>query len=160
MIIHFLQTRYPPILPALHQIPHRLSKDNVQISGNNSSFCEDLNQLRGYGRQNHESLGGLLYAFFRKFAYEFDYQHQVISVRQGRSLSRQEKGWHQGIEKHHWLCIEEPFDVNRNLGNSANSLAVQGLILEFQRACQVLLETRGDLDVLCYHYKFYFESKQ
>lgn len=156
MIIHFLQTRYPPILPALHQIPHRLSRDNVQIGGHNSSFCEDLHQLRGFGKHNYESLGGLLYAFFRKFAYEFDYQNQVISVRSGRILSREEKGWHQGIERSHWLCIEEPFDTSRNLGNSANTSAVKGLILEFQRACHVLLETRGNLDVLCQSYKSFF----
>lgn len=152
MIIHFLQTRNPPILPKLHEIPHALSGDNVEINGQNSSFCDDLSRLVGFGQSNYESLGGLLYAFFRKFAYEFDYQTQVISVRSGRLLTKIEKGWNKGIESSRLLCIEEPFDTRRNLGNSADASSVRGLQLEFQRAVQVLLETRGSLDVLCHKY--------
>ncbi|KAG2203644.1 hypothetical protein INT47_011738 [Mucor saturninus] len=152
MIIHFLQTRNPPILPKLHEIPHALSGDNVEINGQNSSFCDDLSRLVGFGTSNYESLGGLLYAFFRKFAYEFDYQTQVISVRSGRLLTKIEKGWHKGIESKRLLCIEEPFDTRRNLGNSADAASVIGLQLEFQRAVHILLETRGNLEVLCHKY--------
>lgn len=155
MVVHFLQTRNPPILPKLHEIPHRLSNDNVEINGLNSSFCDDLSRLVGFGANNYESLGGLLYAFFRKFAYEFDYTTQVISVRQGRLLTKVEKGWHKGIESKRLLCIEEPFDTRRNLGNSADEVSVRGLQLEFQRAVHVLLETRGNLDVLCHYYQPY-----
>ncbi|KAL7309504.1 hypothetical protein PS15m_010374 [Mucor circinelloides] len=152
MVINFLQTRNPPILPNLHEIPHTLSNDNVQINGMNSSFCDDLSRLVGFGRSNHESLGGLLYAFFRKFAFEFDYATQVISVRSGKLLSRYEKGWHKGIESRRALCIEEPFDTRRNLGNSADETSVRGLRLEFERAVNILLETRGNLDSLCRWY--------
>jgi DNA polymerase sigma len=152
MVIHFLQTRYPPILPALHQIPHQLSNDNVVIDGQNSSFCDDLSCLVGFGQSNHESVGGLLYAFFRKFAYEFDYATQVISVRSGKLLTRFEKCWHQGLEGTRMLCIEEPFDVCRNLGNSADAVSVKGLQLEFERAVNVLIETRGNVDALCRYY--------
>jgi DNA polymerase sigma len=152
MVINFLQTRYPPILPNLHEIPHTLSNDNVQINGMNSSFCDDLSKLVGFGRSNHESLGGLLYAFFRKFAYEFDYATQVISVRSGKLLSRYEKGWNKGIESKRAFCIEEPFDTRRNLGNSADETSVKGLKLEFERAVNILLETRGNLDSLCRWY--------
>lgn len=152
MVIHFLQTRHPPILPALHQIPHQLSSDNIVIAGRNSSFCDDLSRLVGFGQSNHESVGGLLYAFFRKFAYEFDYATQVISVRYGKILSRLEKGWHQGLEGCRMLCIEEPFDVRRNLGNSADAASVKGLHLEFERAVNVLIETGGNVDALCRYY--------
>ncbi|CAO0792253.1 unnamed protein product [Mucor circinelloides] len=154
MVINFLQTRNPPILPNLHEIPHTLSNDNVQINGMNSSFCDDLSRLVGFGRSNHESLGGLLYAFFRKFAFEFDYATQVISVRSGKLLSRCEKGWHKGMESRRALCIEEPFDTRRNLGNSADETSVRGLRLEFERAVNILLETRGNLDSLCRWYNY------
>ncbi|PHZ15376.1 Nucleotidyltransferase [Rhizopus microsporus ATCC 52813] len=153
MAINFLQTRQPPILPSLHEMPHSLSEDNQVIHGLNTSFCDNPDQLRGYGRANRETLGGLLYAFFRRYGFEFDYRSQVISVRSGKVLSRQEKGWHKGPESQQLLCVEEPFDVHRNLGNSANEEAVHGLILEFQRAVHIILETHGNLDYLCTSYQ-------
>ncbi|KAI9337457.1 hypothetical protein BD770DRAFT_353493 [Pilaira anomala] len=155
MIINFLQTRNPPILPKLHEIPHHISSDNVEINGLNSSFCDDLSRLVGFGQTNYESVGGLLYAFFRKFAYEFDYQTQVISIRSGRLLTKAEKGWDKGAESSRLLCIEEPFDTRRNLGNSADEASVKGLQLEFERAVNILLETRGNLSILCYKYHPY-----
>lgn len=66
IVINFLQMRSPPILPALHDMPHTLSADNQVINGNNTSFCEDLSKLEGFGYANKETLGGLLYAFFRR----------------------------------------------------------------------------------------------
>jgi len=66
MVINFLQMRSPPILPSLHNMSHDLSPDNQVINGNNTSFFSDLSQLEGFGLANKESLGGLLYAFFRK----------------------------------------------------------------------------------------------
>ncbi|KAI8889498.1 PAP/OAS1 substrate-binding domain-containing protein, partial [Backusella circina FSU 941] len=132
MLISFLQTREPPILPNLHETPHTLSKDNLVIHGLNSSFC--CENMEGFGSDNHETLGGLLYAFFRKFGYEFDYNRQVVSIRSGSLVSKRE----------HWrddkLCIEEPFDVRRNLGNSVDEASVKGLQLEFQRAVSLILE--------------------
>lgn len=160
MIIHFLQTRNPPVLPNLHEIPHRLSSDNIEINGLNSSFCDDLSRLVGFGQNNYESLGGLLYAFFRKFAYEFDYETQVISVRSGRIMTKAEKGWNKGIESNRLLCVEEPFDTRRNLGNSADEVSVRGLQLEFQRAVHILLETRGNLNTLCRWYHPYQRHHQ
>lgn len=145
LVINFLQTRQPPILPSLHDMPHPLSSDNLVIHGQNTSFCQDIKKLRGYGNANYETLGGLLFAFFRKYGFEFDYQQQVISVRSGKILTREEKGWDRGLEENRLLCVEEPFDVQRNLGNSANEEAVKGLVLEFQRAVHVILETRGNL---------------
>ncbi|CAO3691241.1 unnamed protein product [Rhizopus microsporus] len=153
MAINFLQTRQPPILPSLHEMPHSLSEDNQVIHGLNTSFCDNPGQLKGYGRTNRETLGGLLYAFFRRYGFEFDYKTQVISVRSGKVLSRQEKGWHKGPESQQLLCVEEPFDVHRNLGNSANEEAVHGLIMEFQRAVHIILETHGNLDYLCTSYQ-------
>ncbi|KAI9478209.1 MAG: hypothetical protein EXX96DRAFT_569978 [Benjaminiella poitrasii] len=157
MAIHFLQTRSPPILPKLHEIPHRLSKDNIQLNGLNTSFCQDMPRLVGFGKANTESLGSLFYNFFRKFAYEFDYKTQVISVRHGCLLTRDEKEWqYQGsnTEGKHGLCVEEPLDTSRNLGNSANEASVRGLRMEFERAVHVLLETRGNLISLCNPYSY------
>ncbi|KAI7906035.1 uncharacterized protein BX663DRAFT_449044 [Cokeromyces recurvatus] len=130
MIINFLQQREPPILPVLHLIENENKKDDY--------FYDDVDKLKGFGSKNHESLGGLMFAFFRRFAIEFDYNTQVVSVRQGRYLTKQEKGWDTGRNKFS-LCVEEPFNVSRNLGNSADITSVRGLRNEFQRFLDLLL---------------------
>jgi DNA polymerase sigma len=140
MLISFLQTREPPILPNLHETAHTLSKDNLVIHGLNSSFCCD--NMEGFGSDNHETLGGLLYAFFRKFGYEFDYDHQVVSIRSKCLVSKREN-WRDDR-----LCIEEPFDVHRNLGNSVDEASLKGLQLELQRAVNLILEN-NDLNTVC-----------
>lgn len=142
MVINFLQMRNPPILPVLHQM----------VQGeDDSAFCTDVESLRGFGSKNHESLGGLLFAFFRRYAVEFNYEEQVVSVRYGRYLDKREKGWHIGRNRQS-LCVEEPFNVTRNLGNSADEASVRGLINEFRRAFHLLLE-HASLDLICEPYR-------
>lgn len=142
MVINFLQMRNPPILPVLHQM----------VKGEDeSAFCTDVESLRGFGSKNHESLGGLLFAFFRHYAVEFDYEEQVVSVRHGRYLDKREKGWNTGRNRQS-LCVEEPFNVARNLGNSADEASVKGLINEFRRAFHLLLE-HASLDLICEPYR-------
>lgn len=60
MVINFLQTRDPPILPSLQQLPHRQRLSN----GIDVGFCDDIAKLKDFGAKNVETLGGLLYAFF------------------------------------------------------------------------------------------------
>ena len=63
MVINFLQTRDPPILPSLHKIPHRQRMSN----GIDVGFYDDIPKLKDFGAKNEETLGGLLYAFFVKY---------------------------------------------------------------------------------------------
>lgn len=143
MIINFLQQRQPPILPVLHKIENE-NKDEAY-------FFDNVEKLKGFGSSNQESLGGLLYAFIRRFAVEFDYHTQVVSVRQGRYLSKSEKGWDTGRNKMS-LCVEEPFNSSRNLGNSADIASVQGLRCEFQRFLEMLIAGE-DLETICTPYR-------
>ncbi|KAG0372081.1 hypothetical protein BGX24_000777 [Mortierella sp. AD032] len=153
MVINFLQMRSPPILPSLHDMPHELSPDNQVINGNNTSFFSDLSKLEGFGSANKESLGGLLYAFFRKFAIEFDYDHHVASVRHGCYLTKESKGWHLPGKHYRLLCVEEPFDTTRNLGNSCDMASSKGLKHEFKRALDIL-NHNGSLDQVCEQWIF------
>ncbi|KAI9259058.1 hypothetical protein BY458DRAFT_517649 [Sporodiniella umbellata] len=142
MIINFLQQRKPPILPVL--CAQKESAEGYPC------FDYDITRWQGFGRANRESLGGLFYAFFRRFALEFDYETQVISVRQGRYLDKKDKGWDTGRDKAS-LCVEEPFNTSRNLGNSADLSSVLGLRTEFQRCVDLILD-QADLDsVLACH---------
>ncbi|KAF9149041.1 hypothetical protein BG015_009194 [Linnemannia schmuckeri] len=134
-------------------MPHDLSPDNQVINGNNTSFFSDLAKLEGFGSANKESLGGLFYAFFRKFAIEFDYDHHVASVRHGCYLTKESKGWHLPGKHYRLLCVEEPFDTSRNLGNSCDMASSKGLKHEFKRALDIL-NHNGSLDQVCEQWIF------
>jgi hypothetical protein len=148
MILNFLQTREPPILPSLHMLPHKKKPPN---NGVDVSFADDIDALRGWGKDNHETLGELLFAFFKKYGHDMDYETRVLSVRAGKLLSKAEKGW-QYLQNNR-LCVEEPFSTGRNLGNTADDCSMRGIHLEFRRAHKILAE-RADLAECCQLFEF------
>ncbi|KAG4303089.1 hypothetical protein PCK1_000755 [Pneumocystis canis] len=154
MIINFLQMRNPPILPSLHQLPHEQNENSI-IGGIDISFFDDIDALKSFGEKNTESLGGLLFAFFRRYAYEFDYDHYIISVRHGHYLSKSAKGWH--LTQNNRLCVEEPFNTKRNLGNTADDITVNGLQMEFRRAFHLIAD-HYNLKEACASYIFTYEE--
>ncbi|KAK6008552.1 hypothetical protein QM012_000455 [Aureobasidium pullulans] len=154
MILNFLQTRNPPILPSLQKIS---SSRSTQINGQTSAFADNLEELRGYGKDNHESLGQLMFHFFRYYGYVFDYGEHVVSVKEGKPLPRKEKGWdtgnHMEKESHNRLCVEEPFNTQRNLGNSADNYAFTGIHKEIRRAFDLLKDGSG-LEECCAQFEW------
>ncbi|KAJ3009762.1 hypothetical protein HKX48_007752 [Thoreauomyces humboldtii] len=158
MVLNFLQTRQPPVLPCLHEMYFaRRTTDPASVNpvicdGIDCSFYEDLETLRGFGAPNMESVGQLLLGFFRRYAVEFDYEQLVISVRHGRYITKDRKGWDVDIERHRrFLCVEEPFNPQRNLANSADAVSVTGLRQEFDRALSLLTD-RQDYEQVCEQY--------
>ncbi|OAF99184.1 uncharacterized protein CC84DRAFT_1130906 [Paraphaeosphaeria sporulosa] len=154
MILNFLQTRNPPILPALHTLPYRAKDKTGKPS--QSEFADDLDALIGFGSKNTESLGQLLFHFFRHYGHEVDYEKHVVSVREGRLLTREEKNWHRaGLQKEarNRLCVEEPFNTDRNLGNSADEFAWRGIHLELRRAFD-FLGNGQQLGAACEQFEF------
>ncbi|KAI1755705.1 hypothetical protein F4782DRAFT_365003 [Xylaria castorea] len=153
MIIAFLQLRQPPILPTLHQRPHqKLPRQDGEIA----SFADDVDKLRGYGDKNESSLGELLFEFFRFFAYEFDYSTNVLSVRLGKLITKHDKKWHLALNNQ--LCVEEPFNINRNLGNTADDTAFRGIHLELRRAFDLIAQ--GNLKQCCEQYEYPKEEER
>ncbi|KAA8568123.1 hypothetical protein EYC84_008525 [Monilinia fructicola] len=152
MIINFLQSREPPVLPALHQRPHLKlpTKD-----GGESSFGDDVDALKEFGQKNKSTLGELLFQFFRFYGHEYDYENQVVSVRSGKQISKQEKGW--SIGTNNKLCVEEPFNVGRNLGNTADEFSVVGIHMEMRRAFDLI--SVGKLEECCEKFEFPKEEK-
>ncbi|KAF2727928.1 hypothetical protein EJ04DRAFT_450350 [Polyplosphaeria fusca] len=162
MILNFLQTREPPIIPSLHKLgdQYRKAKQDGQMASDND-FADDLDKLKGFGKSNRETLGGLLFHFFRRYGHEIDYEKHVISVREGRLVTREEKGWDlKSLKKEarNRLCVEEPFSTDRNLGNSADEFAWRGIHLEIRRAFDLLADDRQLLK-LCEQYEFPPEEK-
>lgn len=146
LIIYFLQNRNPPVLPALHEWPGaRLpTKD-----GKPSTFADDLDQLKDFGQSNQETLGQLLFYFFRFYGHEFDYDNVVVSVR-GNRLTKFDKKWH--LSTNNRLCVEEPFNTTRNLGNTADDTSFRGLHMELRRAFDLISEAK--LDECCAQYEY------
>lgn len=147
MILNFLQTREPPILPSLHKTGVLHKADDGTII----SFNDDIKSLRGFGSENKETLGGLLYAFFKKYGHDYDYDQSVISVRDASIKPKKDTSWF--YIQNNRLCIEEPFNTTRNLGNTADDTSIRGLHLELRRACRILAEG-VDLDKCCEQYVF------
>lgn len=159
MIISFLQRRDPSVIPSLQKVEgKRLQRDK----GEDSQFADDIEALRGCGDANKESLAQLLFQFFRHYGYEFDYATCVVSVKEGRLLSREEKGWQRSNywdkEAQKRLCVEEPFTINRNLGNSADEYAWSGVHNEIRRAHELLADGQ-QLEKCCEQYEFPREEK-
>ncbi|KAK9237915.1 hypothetical protein V1525DRAFT_419123 [Lipomyces kononenkoae] len=155
LIINFLQLRTPPILPVLHRIGSESRPENV-VNGVNISFCDDLDRFKGYGADNTESIGQLLFEFFKWYAFEFDYDRHVVSVRHGRLLSKSEKGW--DTLQNNRFCIEEPLVTSRNLGNTVDDISAKGIVQEFRRAYGILA-SEANLSKCVKRFKFPQDDK-
>ncbi|EXJ72013.1 uncharacterized protein A1O5_04516 [Cladophialophora psammophila CBS 110553] len=142
LALNFLQTRDPPILPTLQQQPNLQQKE---VAGVNVSFDRNIEAHRDFGSRNKSSLGELLFHFFRYYGHELDFEQSVVSVRLGRVLSKVEKSWH--LLQDNRLCVEEPFNVSRNLANTADDTSMRGIHLELRRAFGLLGE--GKLERCC-----------
>ncbi|KAI3327339.1 hypothetical protein HD806DRAFT_531915 [Xylariaceae sp. AK1471] len=153
MIIAFLQLRQPPVLPALHQRPYqKLPRQDGGIA----AFADDVEKLRGFGDKNKSTLGELLFEFFRFYAHEFDYSTHVLSVRLGKLITKNDKRWHLALNNQ--LCVEEPFNTNRNLGNTADDTAFRGIHIELRRAFDFI--AHGHLEDCCEQFVYPKEEER
>jgi len=157
LVINFLQMRTPPILPCLHAMSKDVpEEERIIIDGVDCTFYSDLDKLKGFGKDNKETLYELIYGFFKTFASDFDYITDVVSVRSGCYKKKSDNGWNVSSNntriRNNYFCVEEPFNTTRNLANCANRYSVKGLRWEFKRAFKIL-KARGSLEELCEPYK-------
>lgn len=124
-------------------------KKNTSLS-DGPLFDDDLGSLAGFGDDNDSSLGTLLFQFFRHYGHEVDFEKNVMSVREGCLISKEEKRWH--LLQNNRLCVEEPFTTSRNLGNTADDTSFRGLHMELRRAFSSISE--GKLDECCEQYVY------
>eukprot|EP00268_Persea_americana_P066458 TRINITY_DN904_c1_g2_i1.p1 TRINITY_DN904_c1_g2~~TRINITY_DN904_c1_g2_i1.p1 ORF type:complete len:731 (+),score=99.39 TRINITY_DN904_c1_g2_i1:252-2444(+) len=136
MCIHFLQSRRPAILPCLQGMKATYV---VNIDSVDYAYFDRVEELHDFGAVNNESIGYLLWAFFDYWAYCHDYANDVISVRTAGIISKREKDWTRRIgNDRHLICIEDPFEVNHDLGRVVDKYSIKILREEFERAADVL----------------------
>ncbi|KAG8194119.1 hypothetical protein JTE90_003057 [Oedothorax gibbosus] len=131
MVIFFLQQRNPPVIPVLQEL-HDDEKPVKLIDSWNVWFYRDIDNLKkvwsDYGK-NKESVGELWVGLLNFYACDFDWKEFVISIKQKSPLTRFRKLW---INTQ--LAIEDPFDLNHNLGGGLSRKMNTYIMKTFIRA--------------------------
>lgn len=67
----------------------RDGKPFVEMLGHNCYYLPPDESIRngGFGRANGASLAELLFEFFKLYAHDFDWEHNVVSIRCGQCVS-------------------------------------------------------------------------
>ncbi|KAL6494055.1 hypothetical protein OROGR_031964 [Orobanche gracilis] len=136
MCIHFLQQRRPAILPCLQgmDVTYFATVDNVECA-----YFDQVEKLQNYGSRNVESIAQLVWSFFQYWAYCHDYANDVISVRNGSTLSKRDKDWTRRVgNDRHLICIEDPFEASHDLGRVVDKYSIRVLRQEFERAAEIM----------------------
>ena len=79
--------------------------------------------------------------FYRFYARDFNFRDGVVSIREGRELTKVEKEWttkHNTRKDRFWWCIEDPFELTHNLGRVADRDSLFCMRGEFMRAAKLL----------------------
>ncbi|KAE9335673.1 hypothetical protein PF008_g13380 [Phytophthora fragariae] len=80
--------------------------------------------------------------FFRFYTCEFDYEHTVVSLRTKEVMAKVSKGWSR--QNNVRLCLEDPVEIDRDLGMLCSRLALGRLRCAFAHACVVLSRKHGE----------------
>ncbi|KAH9499941.1 Terminal uridylyltransferase 4 [Bulinus truncatus] len=114
MMLYYLQQVKPPVIPVLQEL-YVGKRPTLVIEGSEAWFMDDssqLNKLWPHKGENKLSVAELWLGFLRFYVEDFQYKKLVISIRQLAPLTRFEKLWNGAC-----LAIEDPFDLNHNLGS-------------------------------------------
>ncbi|KAJ7855038.1 hypothetical protein B0H14DRAFT_2755747 [Mycena olivaceomarginata] len=139
LVIYFLvHVKNPPVLPNLQQMPplRPITKEDTHLAGYNTWFFDDIELLRTrWHSENTESVAELLIDFFRYYARDFSYNTGVASIRAG-ILKKSTKGWK--MMERNRLCIEDPFELDFNVGRCVTKDGIYTIRGEFMRASRIL----------------------
>ena len=133
-LLYFLQNRPVPLVPNLQRIPSTwtgLSNDQIQgdrdgdgnrhNSSNDSTYFykpendpSKIALLSKFAAKNKESIGELLAAFFNFYAWQFDYNSDVVSIQSGKEkgISKIQKAESDGWPQHERLRYFPQSDID------------------------------------------------
>jgi VacB/RNase II family 3'-5' exoribonuclease len=147
LVIHFLQTLRPPILPSLQAL---INHPDIEPSDINSPpyinaydcrYVTNMNKVHEIWRENEKNtmtVGQLIAGFFNYYATVFNFHLHTASVRLARTIPKQQDNR---------ISIEDPFE-RRDLGSVVSDVMVPRIIEEFKRA-YVILCNGGSIADIC-----------
>ncbi|UJR11522.1 hypothetical protein I4U23_015703 [Adineta vaga] len=155
MVIHFLQQIQPPVLPVLQQLSDNESMENIVIrEGNkwNVYFYDNVPNLKrvwiNKNGPNSLTTGELWLEFLRYYIEQFDYEKNVVTIRQFEPLKRYEKGWFNPT-----IAIEDPFILTHNLADKLSLMNWTIIRRVFIRARTYFCSELRELIVQQHQYK-------
>nr|XP_012633688.1 speckle targeted PIP5K1A-regulated poly(A) polymerase isoform X1 [Microcebus murinus] len=133
LVIYFLQTRDPPVLPTVSQLTQKAGEgEQVEVDGWDCSFPRDASRLEP--STNVEPLSSLLAQFFSCVS-SWDLRGSLLSLREGQALpvagvlsSNPWEGLRLGS-----MNLQDPFDLSHNVAANVTSRVAGRL----QNCCRV-----------------------
>ncbi|XP_025860469.2 speckle targeted PIP5K1A-regulated poly(A) polymerase isoform X2 [Vulpes vulpes] len=121
LVIYFLQTREPPVLPTVSQLTQKAGEgEQVEVDGWDCSFPRDASRLEP--STNKEPLSSLLAQFFSCVSC-WDLRGSLLSLREGQVLPVAG-----GLPSNHWeglrlgpMNLQDPFDLSHNVAANVTS---------------------------------------
>ncbi|XP_045711391.1 speckle targeted PIP5K1A-regulated poly(A) polymerase [Phyllostomus hastatus] len=121
LVIYFLQTRDPPVLPTVSQLTQEAGEgEQVEVDGWDCSFPRDASRLEP--STNKEPLSSLLAQFFSCVS-GWDLRGSLLSLREGQALPVAE-----GLPSNLWeglrlgpMNLQDPFDLSHNVAANVTS---------------------------------------
>ncbi|KPI34854.1 Poly(A) RNA polymerase protein cid1 [Cyphellophora attinorum] len=163
MVLHYLMNVVdPPVIPNLQQLaysadswatkPVQKFEDKFDIRF--LSNMEQLQKFKAMQRVNRQSTGHLLRGFFWYYSAQqgFHWTQSVISIRTPRGImTKAVKGWteakwsaqNKNVRQRYLLAIEDPFEVDHNVGRVVGHNGIVAIRGEFRRAWHII-STVGD----------------
>ncbi|XP_068166623.1 poly(A) RNA polymerase GLD2 isoform X2 [Antennarius striatus] len=137
MILHYLQTVRTPVLPSLQRDYPGCFDPDMAID----MVPDGSKNIPSYNSRNQSSLGELLLGFLRYYAVHFRWNEQVISVREGKVLPKNNSfEW-----RNKYVCVEEPFERNNVARAVHEKIKFDAIKAQFVESFQAL-QSRRDLD--------------
>lgn len=132
MVIFFLQTRSPPVLPSVNALRSKPHVKNI-VDGIDCSFCSDVSKIdRSKNRQSSETL---LLDFFSYYK-DFDFFEHVLSPLTGRCEPKrkfEEMKTEDGKFKPNHMYIQDPFDTSRNCAANVKFSTLLTMVEHFKK---------------------------
>ncbi|XP_051049865.1 speckle targeted PIP5K1A-regulated poly(A) polymerase isoform X2 [Phodopus roborovskii] len=127
LVVYFLQTRDPPVLPPVAQLSQRSGEgEQVEVDGWDCSFPKDASRLES--STNVEPLSSLLAQFFSCVSC-WDLSGSLLSLREGRALLVAG-----GLPSDLWeglrlgpMNLQDPFDLSHNVAANVTSRVARRL---------------------------------
>uniref|UniRef100_M3YR74 Speckle targeted PIP5K1A-regulated poly(A) polymerase n=1 Tax=Mustela putorius furo TaxID=9669 RepID=M3YR74_MUSPF len=145
LVIYFLQTRDPPVLPTVSQLTQKAGEgEQVEVDGWDCSFPRDASRLEP--STNKEPLSSLLAQFFSCVSC-WDLRGSLLSLREGQALPVAG-----GLPSDRWeglrlgpMNLQDPFDLSHNVAANVTSRVAGRL----QNSCRAAANYCRSLQYQC-----------